>query len=242
MPASGPALTLSSVRTWDTDHLMDAATHWTTAATIWQDAFDHVHSQIPAPGGTPWVGDAADAALRRTGADQVKVLGVADDLRGAAAVARTGADDLHAAKLAVLAAVAVAESANFSVGDDFSVTDRTTNLLPAVQITRQAHAQALVTDIRARVGELIALDRQVAANIMAATVTLSEVRFEEVPVDRVHDPVQLVTNRFGPFAPPPEGPVICRSILGGFNCSEFLPGGGIYQWFSPVDVTGGWPD
>jgi hypothetical protein len=50
------------------------------------------------------------------------------------------------------------------------------------------------------------------------------------------------TVGFRPMPPPPQGPVICKPILGGFNCSEFLPGGGIYQWFSAVDLTGGWPD
>lgn len=44
------------------------------------------------------------------------------------------------------------------------------------------------------------------------------------------------------IAPPPEGRVICTAMLGGFACSEFLPGGMIYHWLSPADLTGHWPD
>ena len=44
------------------------------------------------------------------------------------------------------------------------------------------------------------------------------------------------------FAPLPEGRVICTPMLGGFACSEFLPGGMIYHWLSPADLTGHWPD
>lgn len=42
--------------------------------------------------------------------------------------------------------------------------------------------------------------------------------------------------------PLPEGRVICTPMLGGFACSEFLPGGMIYHWLSPADLTGHWPD
>lgn len=42
--------------------------------------------------------------------------------------------------------------------------------------------------------------------------------------------------------PLPEGRVICSPMLGGFACSEFLPGGMIYHWLSPADLTGHWPD
>lgn len=45
------------------------------------------------------------------------------------------------------------------------------------------------------------------------------------------------------IAPLPTGRVICTEInLGGFACSEFLPGGMIYHWLSPADLTGHWPD
>ncbi len=47
----------------------------------------------------------------------------------------------------------------------------------------------------------------------------------------------------GPGIDPPTGRVICTEInLAGFACSEFLPGGMIYHWLSPADLTGHWPD
>ena len=43
----------------------------------------------------------------------------------------------------------------------------------------------------------------------------------------------------GGRAPLPEGRVICSEInLGGFACSGFLPGGMIYHWLRPADLTG----
>jgi hypothetical protein len=40
--------------------------------------------------GTPWDGQAADAAVLRTGTDRLRVIGAVDDLHGAAAIALTG--------------------------------------------------------------------------------------------------------------------------------------------------------
>ena len=58
----------------------------------------------------------------------------------------------------------------------------------------------------------------------------------------VFDPaIPLSGNGIGPV-PVPEGRVICTPMLGGFACSEFLPGGMIYHWLSPADLTGHWPD
>jgi hypothetical protein len=200
MPARGPVPTLSAVRSWDTDHLTDAATHWTNTATVWEDAFDNVFQQVPAPGGTPWRGDAAEAARLRAGTDRVKVIGVADELRAAATIARTGADELHTAKHAVLSAVAATESAHFTVGEDFSVTDRLTGLTPAFQGARQAQAQAFAADICARVGELIAHDQQVAANIITTMAPLREASFAEAPVNGA---VQAVDFQQAPAPSPP---------------------------------------
>jgi hypothetical protein len=42
--------------------------------------------------------------------------------------------------------------------------------------------------------------------------------------------------------PLPTGRVICTEMLGGFACSEFLPGGMIFHWLSPADLSGQWPD
>lgn len=45
------------------------------------------------------------------------------------------------------------------------------------------------------------------------------------------------------LGPLPEGRVICTSInASGFACSEFLSGGMVFRWLSPVDLSGHWPD
>lgn len=61
--------TLSQIRAWSTDHLEAAATHWTQNATVWEDAFTKIHREAQHPGGTPWEGAAAEAAILRTGID-----------------------------------------------------------------------------------------------------------------------------------------------------------------------------
>ena len=57
--------TLSQVQAWSTDHLTDAAGSWTRAATLWEGSFTQLSRQVGAPGGTPWLGAAADAAQQR---------------------------------------------------------------------------------------------------------------------------------------------------------------------------------
>ena len=74
----------------------------------------------------------------------------------------------------------------------------------------------------------------------AATYTSQDheaARTYDAPTDMLD--VDLATH--GP-APLPTGRVICSEGLGGFACSEFLPGGMIFHWLSPVDLTGQWPD
>jgi hypothetical protein len=167
MPGVSAVRTLSAVRGWDTTHLIDAAAHWTKTATVWEDTFTRLSQSVSNPGGTSWLGAAADAAQHRAYTDRLTVIEAADQLHNAATVASTGADEIRSAKQAALAAVQRAEQAGFTVGEDFSVTDREIGS-SASRAARQAQAQALATDIRTRVGELIAADEQVAGKIMAA--------------------------------------------------------------------------
>ncbi|MDT7765872.1 MAG: hypothetical protein QOC63_5292, partial [Mycobacterium sp.] len=67
--------TLSQIRSWDTQHLEAAADHWEARAQNWQDAFTAVYKQVPAPGGVPWEGRAADAALLHVGGDRLQAVG-----------------------------------------------------------------------------------------------------------------------------------------------------------------------
>jgi hypothetical protein len=211
MPANSPVPNLSQVQFWDTDHLTDAATHWTNTANLWEETFTQVSQQIPCPGGSPWDGAAAGAAQQRSHTDRLKVTGLAGQLHDASAVARSGADQIQAAKLGVLAAVGAADDAGFTVGQDFSVTSRQTGDA-SVMAARQAQAQAFAADIRTRVAELIAVDRQVAAKITSAASGVGAVGFAgtDPSADGQRDPtIQAVdhhTVKEAPPQPPPPDP------------------------------------
>jgi hypothetical protein len=212
MPGSGLNSTASAVRGWDTTHLTDAATYWTKTATAWEDTFTRLSQSVSNPGGTPWLGEAADAAQQRAYADRLNVIGAADQLHNASTVARAGADEIRSAKAAVLAAMQRAEQAGFTVGEDFSVTSRKA-ASPAAMAARQAQAQALATDIRARVGELIAADQQVAGRIAAAADGLDRAGFADTDTTAPGSKkpnVQMVDDHTfkedGGGEPPPEPP------------------------------------
>ena len=203
MPASGPVPTLSRVQSWDTDHLAEAATNWSNTASLWEDTFAQVSQQMAYPGGMAWKGAAADVAQQRVRADEVKVLELANQLDGAAGVARSSDDQIEAAKRAVLAAVAATEEAGFTVGEDFSVTSRQTGDASVIA-ARQAQAEAFAAEIRARVVQLIALDQEAAARITAAASGVGTFTFTGPGGDGSHDPtIQAVDNHTIKQAPPP---------------------------------------
>ena len=130
MAAASSVPSLSQIRAWDTDHLLDAAATWRATADQWQESFSQVAGHMPAPGGTPWEGPGSEAAQLRASTDAIKVSELADSLRRASTVAGHGADEIHATRQSVLDAVEDAESAGFTVGEDLSVTSRYTDLTP----------------------------------------------------------------------------------------------------------------
>lgn len=159
--------TLSQIQSWSTEHLDTAAAHWTQTAETWEDAFTSIHREAPYPGGTLWEGEAAEAALLRIGSDRAVVVGAADSLQSAASAARYGAEEIAFARQLAFKAVAEAEAAGFPVGQDLSVSSQTTGP-PALQAGRQAQAQLLAAEIRARAGALVAVDTEVAGKISSA--------------------------------------------------------------------------
>jgi hypothetical protein len=233
LPAT-PLPSLSQIQAWPIEHLAAAADSWTTTARTWDDAFTAVYRQAPAPGGTPWDGQTADAAIQRVGADRLKVLGAVDSLHDAAAIARNAIADIQSARRLALQAVAEAQAAGFTVGEDLSVTSRHVAGPPARQAARMTQAPQLSAIIRSRAVELVAIEDDIAARITAAAGGLQGIHFTDSP---------SVPLAWGPSGvPPPEGRVICTPTPGGFACSEFLPNGFIYHWLSPVDFTGHWPN
>ncbi len=179
MPATpGGALTRSDVEAWVTTHLEAAATHWTSAAGRWEGHFETIHTGMLRPGGTSWEGPAADAAAERSWGDLVKVRGAADALYAAAGHATAGAGDIAWAKRQVLDAIAEAEEAGFTVGQDFSVTDKSWSLLRSAA-DRQQQAQAFAAEISARVQALATIDQQVATQITGALAPLESLSFPD---------------------------------------------------------------
>jgi hypothetical protein len=100
------------------------------------------------------------------------VCGIADSLRSASTVAGEGANEIYAVRQSVLYAVEDAEGAGFTVGEDLSVISRQTGGPPALQAARQAQAQALAADIRAKAATLTATDQDVAAKVTTAAAGL----------------------------------------------------------------------
>jgi hypothetical protein len=223
---------LSEIQAWPTGHLETADTYWTTTANTWDDSFTAVYQQAPCPGGKPWDGRTADAAIQQVGADRLKVLGAVDSLHAAAAIARTGVTRLQTARQLAVAAVAEAQAAGFTVGEDLAVTDSVGGRPPAVQAARMAHAQRLAATIRSRAVALVAADDDIAARIAGATAGLKAVQFDE-------NPVQLVSGRI----PAPRGPIVWCLLQGtagnSWRCSVLYPDGGTDWYWSNSDDSGG---
>ncbi|VBA61290.1 hypothetical protein [Mycobacterium attenuatum] len=101
-----------------------------------------------------WRGAAADTLRTETHSDMLTTSAVADQLHEAAKVARSGAADLYAARSRVRYAVQDARAAGFDVGEDLSVTDRSSGGSAAQRAARLTQAQAFAGDIRQRAVQL----------------------------------------------------------------------------------------
>src|SRR5277367_468197 len=203
MAAVAGAPRLSALLAWPTDHLTEAADHWETVGErsygvshgVWRDALT-----------VDWSGEAAEALRTDTHADMMTTSAVVDQLQSAASVARSGASDLDAARSEMRHAVEDARSAGFEVGEDLSVTDRTSGGSAAQRVARQAAAQTFAGNIGERAAQLVSLDAQVAGRITAAVAGVGAT-FPSTP--SANGQVRAVDNRTfkrGPNQPPPPSP------------------------------------
>jgi hypothetical protein len=196
---------LSQLLAWPTEHLTEAADYWEAiggrcygaANQVWQDALS-----------IDWQGDAADTLRTAAHTDMLTTSAVADQLHAAAKVARSGASDLYTARSRVRYAVEDARTAGFDVGEDLSVTDRSSGGSAMQRATRQAQAQTLAGDVRQRAAQLVAHDQQVAGKITAAVAGIRQT-FPPSPApdtpprdNRVH----AVDNHTFKQEPPPAPP------------------------------------
>lgn len=208
---------LSQIQRWETDHLHQAATHWTNTADAWEDSFDSISRLMAAPGGKPWSGDAAEAAQASAMLDRVKVQGLSDDLRAAAMAARGATREIEAAKAAALYAVGEAHAEGFIVNEDLSLTDQFSTTSSEELAARQVQAQVLSAAIQEKAAALAAVDQEAAAKITAAAAGLRGPTFGIGPAPEGPASIQMVDFHGVPL---PEKP----------------------SWTSPEPPPGGWSD
>jgi hypothetical protein len=197
--------TLSVIRAWDVEHLIEAASHWDATADRWENAGIQVWQESH---GLDWQGQARDALTERTTTDKATFISKADQLREGATIARRGASDISATQRRAMYAVEDAHNAGYAVGEDLSVTDTRASRDAAEQAARQAQAQAFAGDIRSRAAELVGRDNEVAANIASCAGDIGDTTFTEKPIDYDGEQgkIQLVGHGFKQDPPPPPAP------------------------------------
>lgn len=208
---------LSQIRAWRTDHLTQSASYWTITADGWESSFESIARQMPAPGGYPWVGEAAEAARSRAKLDKLEAADLADCLRMAATAARGAAGDIDVAKAAAFHAIGEAHAEGFVVGEDLSLADRFTTASADELAARQAQAESLSAVIRSKAAALAAADESAAATITAAAAGLDRLLVDTVGTVADRPSIQLVDFSGIPL---PEKP----------------------SWTSPGMPPGGWSD
>jgi hypothetical protein len=171
--------TLSEVRAFTGDYLINAASHWSVSAARWSDAYDRLTREVAAPAGAEWRGDAADAAARRIGEDRERVNSAVGELTVAASTARRAIDDLRAAKEKLLKTVRAAEAAGFEVGQDFSITSVENTTSAKELAAREAQMRSLGVAIRSDVLALVKADQLAAAPIIRAATGLQTLHFRD---------------------------------------------------------------
>lgn len=172
-----PLPTKSQLERWQSTHLTDAASQWRVLATESEDVLDQHRSTIAAPGGSEWLGEAKDAALRRVSIDLTVVGQQSAVQRTAADIAERGANDVRGAQRAALDAVAEAEADGFTVGEDLSVID-TLSSDSATADARNTAASEHAEYIRWHAEQLIQTDGLIGRQLMQKAVELQSIRFD----------------------------------------------------------------
>lgn len=199
---------LSSLLTWPTEHLTEAADHWEAVGVrshevahgVWSDALT-----------VDWHGEAAEALRTDTHADMMATSTVVDQLQSAASLARSGASDLDSARSQIRYAVEDAHSANFEVGEDLSVADRMAGGSAAQRVARQAAAEAFAGNITGRAVQLISVDAQVAGKIAAAVAGVATTFSQTPPTNGQVRAVDSRTFKQEPPSPLPVNPQDMRA-------------------------------
>jgi hypothetical protein len=169
--------TKSQLGSWQSTHLEEAASQWRSLAAESEDLLEEHRATVAAPGGTEWVGDAKDAALRRAVADLGVVKQQSAIQQAIAGTAERGANDIRAAQRAALDAVADAEVDGFTVGEGLSVSDtRAFDLDTAA--ARSTAAREHAEYIRWHAERLAQTDALIGRQLEEKAVELQGIRFD----------------------------------------------------------------
>jgi hypothetical protein len=157
--------TVSQALSYSTTHLIDAAAHWEDLADRWAFTYGQVHAEAQ---GLPWEGLGAEALQQGIANDHRIASAGAENLRGAARIARLEAPNLNAMHRRLLYALEDAQQAGFTVAEDWSITDTGATGNSTEQPEQQTQAQAFAADLRSQAGALLARDTEVSGNMTAA--------------------------------------------------------------------------
>jgi hypothetical protein len=208
---------LSQVQTMPTELLRQAAYSWRATTARWERVFTQLREQSSRDDVLDGQTGAAVRGLAH--GDWMIVRGKTFRLQEATKIAELGADRLDGAQEHALDAVEQARADGFAVNEDLSVTDTQLSRSPERRAARQAQARAHAAYVRHCVGALMAVDREVSAQLAAATQGFGNVAFDESPIpgtdndhadqDGKHAGVQLTGYGIPlPEEPPPSDPGI----------------------------------
>jgi hypothetical protein len=176
---SGGLPPLSEVRFWSVSHLLSLAADLEARAERCQACFSEAYTVLSAPG---WKGAFRERTVERAAIAKTRVDGAADRLRETASTARRGAERIRAAKKCAMEKLDEAEREGFEVSEDYSVIDTRRGGTEQQRAARAHQAAVLRADIRHRVALLVAADREVGEQVIAASAGLAEFGFpEDVP-------------------------------------------------------------
>jgi hypothetical protein len=154
------------IESYDPVWLADAALYWNGAADHLHDAFGQVHADAQRLG---WQGASGDALSAHTLSMHTDAIGVVNQMRGAATIAREGASNLTALASKARYAIEDAQTDGFTVGEDLSVTDARASRDPVEQAARQAQAQTHAGNIVRSATALWTHDTAVGEDMTGAT-------------------------------------------------------------------------
>lgn len=167
---------LSQVLAYNVEHLEEAAEHWNKVADHRESTFAEVRNRAHS---ITWEGLSADAMHEHVGRDLQKAVFTADDLRGAAMMARTGASDLYSMHSRLLYNLEDVTAAGFSVAEDYTATDIRPSNSAIEKFARQQEAIDHSADLKLKATELTGADARVGAQLQTATAGEGKVQFTD---------------------------------------------------------------